>query len=198
MKIQFLLPVFYLLFALTSCTKAVDAIKDRMGKTPTDVYVDHLIAKGEHSSNQNGYKPISNSELNFTVKFDNSAVYQTASVANQGDINKLYGFADNNEAHHINSARIGWRWYDNQLQLFAYVYNNTVMQEKFISAVPIGEEVNCSIRVAGAAYNFTVNDTVITLPRAAITPQAEGYLLYPYFGGDETAPHDIHILIKQN
>jgi hypothetical protein len=30
----------------------------------------------------------------------------------------------------------------------------------------------------------------------ATTPKGQGYQLYPYFGGDETAPHDINIWIK--
>jgi hypothetical protein len=28
------------------------------------------------------------------------------------------------------------------------------------------------------------------------TPKGKGYRLYPYFGGDETAPHDISIWVK--
>jgi hypothetical protein len=197
MKIQAILCAVCLLFAFSSCQKTIAALKDRVGNTPTNVYIDHFIAKGEHSSNQNGYKPVSSSQLNFVVKFDNSAIYQTDNASDQGDINKLYGFADNNEAHHINSARIGWRWYNNELQLFAYVYNNTVESNKFITAVPIGQEINCSIQVSGSNYVFTVNNNQVIMPRTATTLQAEGYLLYPYFGGNETAPHDIHILIKE-
>jgi hypothetical protein len=34
------------------------------------------------------------------------------------------------------------------------------------------------------------------MPRAAATVKAKGYRLYPYFGGDETAPHDITISIR--
>ncbi len=34
------------------------------------------------------------------------------------------------------------------------------------------------------------------LPKLSTTPLAKGYLLYPYFGGDEVAPHDINIWIK--
>jgi hypothetical protein len=41
-----------------------------------------------------------------------------------------------------------------------------------------------------------MNDAHLTLPRTSTTPLAKGYLLYPYFGGDETAPHAIKIAIK--
>jgi len=35
------------------------------------------------------------------------------------------------------------------------------------------------------------------MPRESTTTMAEGYQLYPYFGGDETAPHDIFIWIEK-
>lgn len=196
MKRYTILAVVFALIAFSSCKKAIDSVKDRFGNTQKNVFIEHVIAQGQQSSNQNGYRPVSASALNFVVKFDNSAVYQTIDANNQGDINKLYGFSDNNEAHHINSARIGWRWYNNQLQLFAYVYNNTVQTNQFITAVQPDQEISCSIKVVGNTYQFTVNDAQVSMPRSATTAQAEGYLLYPFFGGNEMAPHDIHIWIK--
>jgi hypothetical protein len=56
--------------------------------------------------------------------------------------------------------------------------------------------VNCSIKVDSTNYLFTVNGITTQLPRTATTAKAEGYQLYPYFGGDETAPHQINIWIK--
>ncbi|MBD0352813.1 MAG: hypothetical protein ICV65_16845, partial [Flavisolibacter sp.] len=43
---------------------------------------------------------------------------------------------------------------------------------------------------------FTINDERTAMPRLSTTPRAKGYLLYPYFGGDEVAPHDVTIRIK--
>ena len=45
-------------------------------------------------------------------------------------------------------------------------------------------------------YLFTVNEVSISLPRGTSGSQASGYQQYPYFGGHETAPHLITILIK--
>jgi len=50
--------------------------------------------------------------------------------------------------------------------------------------------------VTGGSYNFLVNGVNYQLPRMATTAKAEGYQLYPYFGGDETAPHLINIWIR--
>ncbi len=181
----------------TSCKKAVENVKDRFGSnTPVNQFVEHNILAGSHNTDKNSYRTVNTMEMKFAVKFDNSAIYQTANPSNQADINKLYGFSDNDQEHHINSARIGWRWYNNQLQLMAYVYNNSVQSDKFITTVPLNQEINCSIKVEGNTYVFNVNGTTVTMPRVSTTPQAIGYQLYPYFGGDEVAPQNIKILIK--
>lgn len=181
----------------TSCKKTVNSIKEKLGtKATTGVFVDHLIAAGQQTSNHSAYQVVNSAETRFVAVFDSSAIYQSATEENQQDINKLYGFSDNNQDHHTNSARIGWRWYQNQLQLFAYVYNNAVQSAAFITTVAISQENTCSISVQGSQYVFTVNGVQVTMPRASTTETAAGYRLYPYFGGDEMAPHDIHIRIK--
>ncbi len=197
MKNLSILAAICLLFTFTSCKKAIESIKDRVGaNAPTNVFVDHYIAKGQNNSDHSGYKPVNATEMKFSVKFDNSAMYKNVIADNQQDINKLYGFSDNNQEHHINSARIGWRWFNNQLQLFAYVYNNSVQSNQLITSVPLNQDISCSIKVEGNIYIFNVNGTVIKMPRASTTATAVGYQLYPYFGGDEVAPQDIHIWIK--
>ncbi len=161
----------------------------------TNPFVSYIINTGEHYSNNNGILLLSNiSEMNFIAKFDSSAIYTAVIPSNQADIHKLYGFSDNNTQHHDNSARIGWRWYNNELQLLGYIYNNTVRSDLFIKAVVIGSEINCSIKINGNKYIFMVDGTSIEMPRTSTIPS--GYKLYPYFGGDEVAPHTIKILIK--
>jgi hypothetical protein len=99
--------------------------------------------------------------------------------------------------HHEYSARFGWRWSNNALRLFAYVYNASVMSFKEIGTLEIGTESVCTIKVNGSQYIFKLNGTEIKMPRAATTITAQGYKLYPYFGGDETSPHDISIWIME-
>lgn len=66
-----------------------------------------------------------------------------------------------------------------------------------IGTVSIGTEHTCSIKVTPSHYIFTVNNETKTLPRASTTATAIGYKLYPYFGGNESAPHTINIRIKE-
>ena len=197
MKFNTLLFAILTIFVLGSCKKAVENIKDRFGSNaPADQFIEHNIAAGTHNTDKNSYRAVNATEMKFAVRFDNSAIYQTVNPANQADINKLYGFSDNNQEHHINSARIGWRWYNNELQLLAYVYNNSIQSDRMIVSVPLNQDINASISVEGNTYVFNVNGTVVTMPRESNTPTAVGYQLYPYFGGDEVAPQNIKILIK--
>lgn len=159
-------------------------------------YVDYRIRKGEHYCDSNKLALVEYSELKFAAKFDSTAIYTTAAAYNQYDINKLYGFSDNNAAHQDYSARFGWRWSDHALRIFSYVYNSGVRLSKELATVQIGEENNYSIKVESGYYVFSVGSTTDTVGRASKGGKASGYKLYPYFGGDETAPHEIHIFIK--
>ena len=66
-----------------------------------------------------------------------------------------------------------------------------------LGAISIGTEYTCSIKVTASSYVFTLNEGSKTMPRASTMVTAVGYKLYPYFGGDEVAPHDINIWIKE-
>jgi hypothetical protein len=184
-------------FLLASCSKMAEAIVDKATSTaPAEQFIKYTIEKGNQYCNSSSYKSIETTEMKFTVKFDSTAIYETASPENQYDINKLYGFSDNNSDHHQYSARFGWRWSDKALRLFAYVYNEGAVLSKELSTIAIGKEINCSIKAIRANYLFTVNGITTQLPRLATTEKAKGYQLFPYFGGDEAAPHQVNIWIK--
>lgn len=176
-------------------TAVPDRNQSTSGKAGELIYTTYLIPAGSHYSNNSTLKAVKTSEMKFAVKFDSSAIYTTINPLNQGDINKLYGFSEgyNNQ---YNSARIGWNWNLGKLNLFAYVYKKGVRSFKKITSVAIGAEHTCSIKVSGASYIFTVNGISVTLSRALTTATASGYQQYPYFGGDEVAPHNITILIR--
>ena len=182
-------------FLLFGCGKVTEAI-DGNGGSDDGQFNKYTIRQGQQYCDQSGYKSVETSEMKFLVRFDSSAIYQAQNPENQYDINKLYGFSDNNTAHHQYSARFGWRWSANALRLFAYVYNEGAVISRELTTVRIGTEVNCSIKVTSTSYLFTINGTTQQLPRMSTTEKGKGYQLYPYFGGDEAAPHEINIWIK--
>ena len=164
----------------------------------------YTIQPGAHNCDQSALKSVSGTSMNFVAKFDNTAIYPAVitDYNHAYDVNKLYGFSEgiNNQ---YNSARIGWRWLDGELQLFAYVYvKGTLLRDPvsydppFIKSVTIGNEVNCSIAISGSNYIFTVDGVVVNTPRGTTSTKFSGYQQYPYFGGTLTAPHLINIYIK--
>ena len=196
-------PVLYgaaVLCLFAGCQKEVEYLPIAQPPlvTPVDTggFTEFTIPKGGHFCDKSNYTPLELSELRFRVRLDSSAIYQTTTTGNQWDINKLYGFSDNNSDHHQFSARFGWNWSEGALRLHAYVYNHGVRASKELGAIPIGQETECSIKVAQGAYLFTVGGDTTSMPRQSGAPRAKGYQLYPYFGGDEPAPHDIHIWIE--
>jgi hypothetical protein len=184
-----------ILLVSLSCDKSNEGIGE--ANPPTGQYLNYTIHAGNQYCDQNGYTKTDYSELKFLVQFDSSAIYHTVAAENQYDVNKLYGFSDNNAAHHDFSARVGWRWSDGALRLFGYIYNNGVMSFEELGTISIGTEYTCSIKVESSNYIFALNGKTLTMPRASTTATAVGYKLYPYFGGDESAPHTITIRIKE-
>lgn len=175
-------------------TETIDS--DTAGKEPPENADVYTIRKGRHYPVENHFQRVKTDQLNFRAKFDSSAIYTTADPANQGDINKLLGTADCNDFHQNNSARFGWRWYDGQLQIWAYCYTNGERNFKLIDAVSLNKFYNYSIAYESDRYIFKLGDVVVEMPRAC-NEMAQGYKLLPYFGGNEPAPHDIKILIAE-
>ena len=160
-----------------------------------EIFTQYNIAAGEHYCDKTAIKPISISQMLFKVKFDSSAIYTTLDPLNQYDINKLYGFTEGQDPH-VNSARIGWAYNDGKLRLYAYAYKNQQRLSQEIGPVNIGETINCAIKFDSLNYVFIVKDRQVKLSRGQAGITAQGYQLFPYFGGDEVAPHPIRIFIK--
>jgi hypothetical protein len=158
--------------------------------------VKYVIPSGKHESKQSSYKVMEIQKLKFKVKFDSSAMYTTISPGNQADINKLYGVADCETLHQSNSARFGWRWYNNKLEIHGYTYKGGTRHSIFIDSVPLNEFHEYEIIFNDEEYQFRLDSKTATLPRSC-KGVAKGYQLYPYFGGDETAPHAVTIWIEE-
>lgn len=135
-----------------------------------------------------------------TVKFFPNCAYDLGNT-NQADINKLYGFSIGLfQSNQYNSARFGWRWsIDKQkIELLAYVYVNGVrfneLEHKLlITEVNLGEEIITKISVLNSLYEFNIGNDFLFVDRAG---SGAGYNQYPYFGGNEVAPHEMQIELK--
>jgi hypothetical protein len=171
MKTSFL--CFALALMVCSCEKNLDPIISPTDTKTISGFTQCTIKQGQHFSGQNKYKPVAANELKFSVLFDSSAIYKTILPENQYDINKLYGFSDNNTDHHQSSARLGWRWNANALELFAYVYNQGIVSYKELTTIELSVETMCSIKVSPDYYLFTVNNYTDSLSRLSCIPILE-------------------------
>jgi hypothetical protein len=162
-------------------------------KDPIRIFV---IKKGDHYSTYS-VEMLDRRILNFRVMFDSSAIYDFGNQPRQSAINKLLGISDCNNHHHENSARFGWQWYHNRLEILAYTYVNGERIEKYIGEVSLNEYHQYSIAIEKDLYIFRLdNYPAISMKRGETCDVGAYYMLFPYFGGQDTAPHDIYIYVK--
>ena len=176
--------LFFILLAFLGCKKIDE-----------DGFKTYRIKKGKHRSGIKVKRDWA-STINFQVIFNESARYTSVDPVNQADINKLYGISDCGEHHLKSSIRIGWRWYNDRLELHWFKHQFGEFSFGKIKSVELNEIINCTIELDEDKYIISVDGVTKETPRSCGL-NYQKYYLYPYFGGDETAPHDITIRIKE-
>jgi len=171
-----------------SCEKEVDDLGFRV----------YTIPAGEHSSGSFLNHP-DNSKIEFKFILDESAYYETEIPENQHDVNKIYGMSDFGVRHQKYSIRLGWRYIKNELQLCWLRHEEGIHSSGTIKTIEPDIIYNATIDIKTFYYIITIDgDTTMVRRR----PEGNWgivrrYYLYPYFGGNEYAPHDITIKIKE-
>lgn len=162
----------------------------------------YVIKKGKHNCKPLlKFSLVYEKWLQFRVKFTESCLYKYDDLDGQ-DINKLMGFSDGG-LHTKNSARIGWRCIDGKtIELFSFCHVNSKMIYKYMTTVNIDEQVLVNMFVNDDEYMIDVTDsnfkmTTNRVKRGTKSNFKLDYLLYPYFGGDHVAPHNIEIYIER-
>jgi hypothetical protein len=179
--------IFFVALALFNCEGEVPLVKS------------FTIKKGEHYSTERAPETLQDSRMMFEAKFNSTAKYDLGDVALQSNKNKLLGFSDCNSLHHQNSARFGWQWYNNRLEIFAYCYVNGARIEKYVGVVNLDEFNTYEISITDDSYIFRLNNSEpVSVSRGDVCTRGIFYKLWPYFGGSIAAPHDIVILVRQN
>ena len=158
----------------------------------------YVIKKGMHYSDQSDAEVLNKAYISVKATFNNSAKYTSYDPVNQADVNKLIGFSDCGTEHQQNSARLGWSWNGTGLVIYAYAYVNKKRVIKSMGVVALDKPFACSLKATTNHYVFKVNDVIDSIPRYCTSDSAFRYKLFPYFGGDETAPHEISIRIEEN
>ena len=133
------------------------------------------------------------------AKFDASCLYDLKNINNL-DINKLFGFSTT-FFHHNQSARIGWRRHnDNSIEVLTYSYNNHKrVQQTLLGIVKPDQLFTCTIKDNETHYVYTFHseDVFTTISDKKQSDKVLfKYMLWPYFGGDQEAPHEMLIHLE--
>ena len=172
------------LVKLTSCSKIK---KD---------YTTFTIKEGRHRSTY-ALRYSKDTVFSWNIMFDSSAIYKCVDSVNQYDVNKLIGWSDCGDNHMDNSIRFGWRWLNDSLEIHWFKHEHGEFSFDLIKRVSICEEHYYELTISTWDYKLSVDGTYVHVPKNC-PDEYRRYQLYPYFGGDEPAPHDITIKIKKD
>lgn len=184
-KIYFYILVPFLTILMWGCEPTLDTSYERF-----------TIPKGQHYSTYR-VELLQSTSLIFQATFDESVIYKSQTEENQWDTNKLMGISDCNSFHQDNSARFGWRWLNDRVEILAYCYVDGERIIELIGSTKPFQVNTYEIQLTDSKYIFKFDKEVMEIPRAKPCDVGAYYLLFPYFGGDETAPHDIHIMVNR-
>jgi len=157
-------------------------------------YREFVIKECKHRSSYL-YNTTKSDYISFKAVFDSSAIYTTDDPNNQYDVNKLYGISDCGCNHRDYSMRIGWRWVNDSLEVLWFKHMHGIFTFEKIKTISLNHSYDYSITLEDSTYLICVDGVCDTTKRAC-DGNYRHYYLYPYFGGDEKAPHDIKIKIK--
>jgi hypothetical protein len=122
----------------------------------------------------------------------------------QEQINKLVGYnLSLFKHHHKNSLRIGWRIaLDGEaIEILSYSYINGIRHTSHIKYIHISQNdiAYCDIEMCtNKTQHIIIVDGIWTeIPIPTGTAGRFGWVLQPYFGGHNVAPHDIEITLVE-
>lgn len=159
----------------------------------------YTIEEGSHSSGVHFKLHSGKNQLKFYAKFSADCLYDLGN-SNNHDINKLYGltwglFNDKN------SFRIGWNCsaQNGKIQLYAYIHRNGVRSWESIGEVDVEQEFEVYVEFDRTGNIILVSNSegyvgFINYNFNGVVKY--GYYNWPYFGGDEVAPHTMNIQLS--
>lgn len=164
------------------------------------------IKGGEHGATKGGITSLQigwhvDRTVRFKAVFHSNVPYATRTPSNQLDWNKLMGFTTN-RIHH-NSIRLGWRWRPDlkKVEVGHYGYIQGARTMLPLTTVELDAPLDVEIKIwndgqavrAGAAAHTEAR----SLGLSGWIPTMTWLLKTAYFGGDETAPHDLDISVTE-
>ncbi|MEI7897287.1 MAG: hypothetical protein WCJ26_09645 [bacterium] len=168
----------------------------------------YLIKKGNHYASMSIFEKIGAigwnlRTLNLRFVFRKECWWGPPRNQDDNDLNKLagIGFGSN---HHNNSVRLAWVpdfASQGMINVYAYTYDEKKENPKhtsvFIKSVHVEEIITGKIESRDGSYYLTVKDVTVRMDNIKSDPNL-CFRLYPYFGGNNTAPNDMVIEVEMN
>ena len=172
-------------------------------KEDEDGYRVYTIDKGNHYSDGPLDKLFGNDNRadswEWEVIFESSCIYSESDLVNPLnylDVNKLIGFSDCDRYHSQYSCRVGWRASGDSIELLIYKRDDNNISFKPLKKIYPDKVVNVILKFKDTTYISCIDGVCDTLDRPCPDWSGRKYSLFPYFGGQETAPHKMKIRIK--
>lgn len=159
------------------------------------------IKKGEHRSRPRRlrlHRGIEQATIELSLS---DLLYDPAEIpkADRQDVNKIWGFSCGWN-HHKNSIRIGWYAISaRKVAIVAYAYVNGERIVKHISNFTYENGFRIKVKVE---YKYGIEAYMVTLMNDSLSPavfinlkKRMGYMLNPYFGGNNGAVRDFEIRV---
>ena len=173
-------------------------------KENADGYRVYTIDRGNHYSDGPIDKLFGNNNRaeswEWEVIFESSCIYSESDLFNPSnylDVNKLIGFSDCDRHHSQYSCRVGWRASGDSIELLIYKRDDNNIEFKSLKKVYPDQIVNVTLDFKDTIYTSCIDGICDTLVRPCPNWSGRKYSLFPFFGGQETAPHKMKILIKE-
>lgn len=160
----------------------------------------YVIPKGAHYARGLNFRPHFGRSMSFLATLTPSCVHP-ARNSDDFDISKVAGFSG--ILTWRNSIRLGWRISRKPddlgpLEVWAYFHVRGKHHEVYLANVMPGHPVRCNLYDEGKAYRVEIV-TCGRLRAARIEKPwtfPAGFRMFPYFGGNNTAPQDIRIVVE--
>ena len=173
-------------------------------KENADGYRVYTIDRGNHYSDGPIDKLFGNNNRaeswEWEVIFESSCIYSESDLFNPSnylDVNKLIGFSDCDRHHSQYSCRVGWRASGDSIELLIYKRDDNNIEFKSLKKIYPDQLVNVTLDFKDTIYTSCIDGICDTLVRPCPNWSGRKYSLFPFFGGQETAPHKMKILIKE-
>ena len=171
--------ILFMVWVLTGCNPFA-----------VDVHPVYIIEEGQHFANKTEKKisPVLNERVEFAALFNISHIYDNG----EDDINKLYGITSTKI--HNYSARIGWRWNVDKVEIFAYYYIDGVRSFVKLGDAQLNTRHEFIVDVTGKYYYFNFDGNEL---RVKSGKNIAAFRSFPYFGGNNSAPNRMTFTIVE-